>query len=183
MVRWCGCCELVVVGGLRVGVVGGASVHPSGQCDERRPAGRTMPHSAVPIAEAAAGHATALLGVVTHAANNFKAVVVSEDGTSTTRVLRDSTDKPKAKRVLATPPAPPPATTLTAPAKTEVTVAPWRPPAPAALAKRRRAETDAEALAASVERIGSSMSSRSHALTGKQRLAALASRVASNSQQ
>jgi len=133
-------------------------------------------------AEAAAGHATALLGVVTHAANNFKEVVVSEDGTSTTRVLRDSTDKPKAKRVLATPPAPLPATSQSAPAKTEVAVAPWRPPAPATQAKRRRVEADAEALAASVERIGSSMSSRSHVLTGKQRLAALAGRVASNSQ-
>ena len=130
-------------------------------------------------AEAAAGHAAALLGVVTHAANNFTEVETHEDGTTSKRILRDSVGKPKAKRARAEVVCRPHPATATMPSPTtHVSVAPWRPPSATTLAKKRRVETDAVALAASIERIGSGMTGRSHGLTGKQRLDALSSRLA-----
>ena len=135
-------------------------------------------------AEAAAGHAAALLGVVTHAANNFTEVETHEDGTTSKRILRDSVDKPKAKRARAEVVSRPHSAAAAMPSltSTHVSVAPWRPPSATTLAKKRRVETEAGALAASIERIGSGMTGRSHGLTGKRRLHALASRLAGRQQ-
>ena len=85
-------------------------------------------------------------------------------------------------RLSADRPPPSAAAAMLAPTSTHVSVAPWRPPSATTLAKRRRLETDAVALAASIERIGSGMTGRSHGLTGKQRLDAVASRLAGRQQ-
>ena len=47
--------------------------------------------------DAACAHAAALLGIVTHAANNHKTVTYDEEGKVRTTIQRDSTDKPKKK--------------------------------------------------------------------------------------
>ncbi len=53
----------------------------------------------VESAEAAAAHAACLLGVVTHAANNHSSCVPGDGGSSATKMLRDCTDMPRARRV------------------------------------------------------------------------------------
>ena len=124
-------------------------------------------------AEAAAAHAACLLGVVTHAANNYVEVTVQADGEVTKRTLRDSTDRPRKKRAVSAPPAP-----CEKPAKSKVAatpappVAPWKPPSGNTLVKREEAAT----LARRVDEIGSSLT-RSASLSGKARLDLLAARV------
>ena len=66
----------------------------------------------VKSAKAAARHALALLGQVTHKANNHEVKELDENGKVITRVLRDSVDKPKAvaKKKAVKHPVPPAAT-------------------------------------------------------------------------
>jgi hypothetical protein len=131
-------------------------------------------------AEVAAGHAAALLGVVTHAANNHTDVELLDDGTTRSRVLRDSVDKPKVDPAppsgASAPAAAAPATAAQPCARSEV--APWRAPTAAGLARRRRADVEATALAACVERIGSGLTARPRALSGTERIVAIAARLA-----
>ena len=54
-------------------------------------------------ADAAAGHAAGLLGIVTHVANNFEVCETRETGTVSRKVLRDSSDRPRAKRLQSVP--------------------------------------------------------------------------------
>ena len=131
-------------------------------------------------AEAAAGHAAALLGVVTHAANNHVRFELNDDGSTSRKVMRDSVDRPRHSRASArdTGLPQPAATTRATTASTCPSVAPWKPPSAAALARRQVAIAAEEALTASVLRIGNSMTQRSHQLTGRQRLEAVAARVA-----
>ncbi len=81
---------------------------------------------------AAVRHAAKLLARVTHASNNHAVTVTAEDGTSVSKVVRDSVDKPRAKqkqKAVGPPPLPPPP----AP-KPERQVTAWAPPR--AVAKR-----------------------------------------------
>ena len=86
--------------------------------------------------DAATLHAAALLGTVTHCANNHRITEMGDGGALTTRVVRDSVDKPRFKRVAATqaqPATPAPslaatAPTCRAPARTVMEPAPWREP-------------------------------------------------------
>ena len=95
----------------------------------------------LPSAVAASAHAACLLGVVTHKANNLEVSSTNAVGKTVTRTLRDSTERPKAKRTSSEPPpvakavAPP---TRPPPAAAKK-VAPWRPPSAATLAKREAA--------------------------------------------
>ena len=95
-------------------------------------------------AVAAVRHAATLLARVTHIANNHVVVSADEPGNSTSKKVRDSVDKPRARCGASTVgpllrPAPPP------PAVQRV-VRPWTPPAPAsgrrpsAAAAQRQAE-------------------------------------------
>ena len=108
--------------------------------------------------EAATSHAAALLGIVTHAANNHKIKVTNEQGQEVVRTVRDSVDKPKGKR-------PPPAKAAQAPvaAAKQPAVhkepAPWRPPRTVSAATRER-RAQHEALDRRVEAIGSSLRRR-----------------------
>ena len=56
-------------------------------------------------AEAASAHAACLLGIVTFAANNCIEETCNADGTIARKVLRDSADRPRAKRARSAPPA------------------------------------------------------------------------------
>ncbi len=115
----------------------------------------------LPSAEAAAAHATCLLGIVTHRANNHEVTTTDKDGRTLAKTLRDSTDRPKAKRATSEPPAvvkdaaPPPRQAPAVPRPT----APWKPPSAAVLAKREGEAT----LARRVSEIGSSLRSSSAA--------------------
>jgi hypothetical protein len=94
--------------------------------------------------DAAAAHAAALLGIVTHAANNHKVLEVDEHGNQVTRTKRDSTAKPRqtrAPRTLAelTPEVAPRAHSM--PPKASV---PWQPARkPSAVARMRHEQDDA----------------------------------------
>jgi hypothetical protein len=128
--------------------------------------------------EAAAAHAACLLGIVTHAASNHQVVTLSDDGSTATRVLRDSTDKPKAKRALSTPLPQPKLKALPAPSSVQgAPVAAWRPPTAQAAARKQLLTESREALARRVEEVGSSLLPRTSGLSAKQRLELLAQRV------
>jgi len=79
---------------------------------------------------AAVRHAAKSLARVTHAANNHTITVTAEDGTVTSKVVRDSVDKPRAKK------EPPVAGTISLPSqpppKPERQVAAWVPTRPTA---------------------------------------------------
>ena len=124
-------------------------------------------------ADAAAGHAAGLLGTITHAANNFEVCDIDEHGAVSRKVLRDSSDRPRAKRSQSVP-APckvrgRDAAPWTAAVKT---VRPWQPPSASALSAAQRASS----LQRRVAEIGAGLSA-SAGDTGRQRLAALAERV------
>ena len=133
--------------------------------------------------EAASAHAACLLGLVTHAANNHREVTQNEDGSTTTRKLRDSSDKPKSKRALSAPLPQPKAKARPASASVQnAPVAAWRPPTPQAAARRQQLAESKEALARRVEEVGSSLAPRTSGVSGKQRLALLAQRVRDKAQ-
>ena len=129
--------------------------------------------------EAAAAHASCLLGIVTHAANNHRVDMPNDDGSTTTRMVRDSSGKPKSKRALSTP-LPQPKLEARLPASSSVQgapVAPWKPPTAKAAARKRQLTESKEALARRVEEVGSSLAPRTSGVSGRQRLALLAQRV------
>ena len=111
--------------------------------------------------DAATAHAAALLGTVTHCANNHRITEIGDGGAVVTRVVRDSVDKPRFKRVAkpkaqVAAPAPPPiaaAPTSRMPARTARETGPWHEPrttSAATLAKREQVG----ALARRVQEIG-----------------------------
>ena len=128
----------------------------------------------LPSAEAAAAHATCLLGIVTHSANNHVVTTMDTDGRTFTKTLRDSTGRPKAKRAASEPPAV--VQVATPPLKQAPAVprptAPWRPPSAAVLAKR----AEEAKLARRVSEIGSSLRPSS-AAPAKLRTAQLLARI------
>ena len=119
---------------------------------------------------------------MTHAANNHRIHVTADDGTVSTKVVRDSTDKPTGKRatkaVLA--PLPPPPVPRDAKA-----VTPWTPPvtrtgrrssSSATAYNRRAADSEEVRLMARVQEIGCRLRPSS-AAPASERLRALRSRV------
>ncbi len=124
-------------------------------------------------ADAATGHAAGLLGIVTHAANNFEVCETDGSGKEVRKTVRDSSDRPRAKRALS---APAPCKQLgrgTVPkAAVERAVRPWRPPSALAL----DAVQNASSLQRRVAEIGAGLSASAGA-TGKQRLEAVAERL------
>ena len=123
-------------------------------------------------ADAAVSHSACLLGVVTHAANNFRSQVTLEGGQEVTKVLRDSSDKPRTKRATSSPPVlTPKAASLSKPASV-APVAAWKPLSAAAAARREVLQQAKRR----VEEIGSS-STRAAPEAGSVRLARLAARV------
>ena len=124
-------------------------------------------------AEAATAHAACLLGVVTHAANNHVRTETDEFGQTSTKILRDSVDKPKTKRASSAPPVQTKAVP-SAPKELVVprTVLPWRPPSAATLSRRELAAT----LERRVEAIGASLRATSGA-PATERMAQLAERI------
>ncbi len=127
----------------------------------------------VPSAEAAAGHAAGLLGIVTHAANNFEVCETDVNGKVVRKIIRDSSDRPRAKRALSVP-APCKQQRGGAVPKDAVvkTVRPWKPPSAAAL----NAIQCASLLQRRVAEIGAGSTATTGA-TGRQRLDAVAERV------
>ena len=121
--------------------------------------------------EAATNHAAALLGIVTHAANNHMVTFVDEDGQSKQQIQRDSVDKPKDKRYKV-PGNEPMAMQPEQPAPASASQEPSTP-RPPALWKQPRQETPGtrerkrqrEALSNRVDAIGASLrpSSSAHA--------------------
>jgi len=116
---------------------------------------RCAPEFVVELAaglDAATAHAAALLGIVTHAANNHKVTEVGDGGAIITRIARDSVDKPQHKRAAvpmthsvapSQPPVAAPAVdTSSKPAMTPKEPSPWREPratSAATLANREQA--------------------------------------------
>ena len=124
-------------------------------------------------ADTATAHAACLLGVVTHAANNHVHTVTDDCGTTSTKVLRDSVDKPRAKRACSAPPVQ--AMAAACATRQQVaprTVLPWRPPSAATLYRREQAAT----LERRVEAIGASLRTTS-AAPAAERMAQLAERI------
>ena len=107
--------------------------------------------------DAACAHAAALLGIVTHAANNHKTVTYDEEGKVRTTIQRDSTDKPKKK---VGPPNGRKREQVTAkevkPTRSTSTPAPWREPAPVSAAKNYKNEQQ-QCLDRRVAEIGASL--------------------------
>ncbi len=134
--------------------------------------------------EAASAHAACLLGIVMHAANNHQEIARNDDGSTTTKLVRDSSDKPKSKRALSAP-LPQPKFKARLPASSSVEGAPvaaWKPPTPQAAARKRQLTESKEALARRVEEVGSSLAPRTSGLSGKQRLVLFAQRVRAKAQ-
>ena len=133
--------------------------------------------------DAATLHAAALLGTVTHCANNHSITEMGDGGALTTRVVRDSVDKPRFKRVAApqaqtATPAPSRAAaapTCRAPARTVMEPAPWREPRTTSAATLSRREI-AATLERRVEAIGASLRATSGA-PAAERMAQMAERI------
>ena len=124
--------------------------------------------------DAAAAHAAALLGIVTHSANNHRTCEVDHTGKVVYQIRRDSVDKPKSKRepiATSRPPPPPPMPKKILPPKQ---AAPWKPPRPEAAGARNRRE-QMEATARCVQDIGSTM--RPSASEGASALATVHARI------
>ena len=134
--------------------------------------------------EAASAHAACLLGIVMHAANNHRVVTLNDDGSTTTKVVRDSSDKPKSKRALSAPlPQPKLKARMSASSSVQgAPVAAWKPPTPQAAARKRQLTESEEALERRVEEVGSSLAPRTSGMSGMQRLALLAQRVRAKAQ-
>ena len=135
-------------------------------------------------ADAAAAHAACLLGIVTHAANNFRSPSNIDGGGNTTTVSRDSVDRPRGVSSCAQTRAgscpPPTATTLPLPSTTSVasrSVAPWRAPTPQIHANRLRKAASDCALVRRVEEIGAQLKPSTTKAPAASRLHALAERI------
>jgi hypothetical protein len=129
---------------------------------------RCAPEFVVELAaglDAATAHAAALLGIVTHAANNHKVTEVGDGGAIITRIARDSVDKPQHKRAAVPTPrvSPVPSVgptaavpTCGAPARAVKEPAPWREPK-ATAAATLDGRKQVAALARRVQDIGDSL--------------------------
>ena len=128
-------------------------------------------------ADAASAHAACLLGVVTHAANNFQSCVLNEGGASVTTISRDSTDRPRhlagSRSHSAVPVLRGPCSSSSA----LLSVLPWRAPTPQVTANRLRRAASDSALVRRVEEIGARLSPSLSKPPASERLAALALRV------
>ena len=130
---------------------------------------------------AAVRHAAKLLGRVTHLANHYTVEVVADDGTVTTKTVRDSADKPKVQqppRVVGPKPLPVPS-----PERPARVVAPWKPPchrgnsSGAALAHQKRVrEEEEQHLQRRIAEVGA-LQQASSSNSATERLAALRARV------
>ena len=124
--------------------------------------------------DAAAAHAAALLGIVTHAANNHRTCEVDHTGMVVYQFRRDSVDKPKSKRgpaATSKPPLPPPLPKKVIPPKQATA---WRPTRPETAGARDRRE-QVEATTRRVQVIGSSL--RPSACEGASALATVRARI------
>ncbi len=122
--------------------------------------------------DAAAAHAAALLGLVTHAANNHKVTEVDELGNLVTRTKRDSTAKPKQRRTAVAGLAVAPAAAPRAQSVPPRASVPWRPPRKESAAAREQRE-QRDTTSRRVQEIGDSLRPRAGAPT----LAAIQQRI------
>jgi len=125
-------------------------------------------------------HSARRLGAVTFEANNHRVTVVDEDGNSSTKVLRDSQDKPRQAAVANSSRAQNLKPAL--PAKVRKPVAPWTPdiepraPQSRRRWKQREAELERERLCTRVQEIGSRLRPSANR-PASERLAELKARV------
>ena len=128
-------------------------------------------------AEAASAHAACLLGMVTFAANNCVEVVINEDGTTSSKVVRDSQDKPKFERTSSAPPTVARSTAAPPSALQAAGVRAWRPPSARTAAMRQHSDEARELLTRRVQDIGAALRERTTEASGSQRLSELRARV------
>ena len=112
--------------------------------------------------DVATAHAAALLGLVTHAANNHKVTEHDEHGNLVMRVKRDSIDKPKSTRSAAVAKVPAPAVVPRARSEPPRAYVPWRPPVKESAAAREQREQQ-DATNRRVQGIGDSLQPRADA--------------------
>ena len=134
----------------------------------------------VESAAPAVRHAAALLGKVTHVANNWTVEVVEPDGQLRRRVLRDADPAPRRQRKeQSDPSAPPPPRQPPRSASCPLPRA-WAQPRPQSAARLHSAWVRSEMqerLRQRVAEVGTSLSPASSVLTGAERLAALRLRI------
>ena len=131
--------------------------------------------------DAASAYAAALLGVVTHAANNHNVTEVDEAGNLVTRTKRDSMAKPGHKRPQGPRPMPAPPAPARAQSAAPKLCAPWRPPKEETAAARKRREQQ-EAVNRRVEAIGCSLRPRPGTPTLSAVQERIRARIAANSE-
>lgn len=122
--------------------------------------------------EAATVYAAALLGVVTHAANNCVVEEMDEGGKLVTRTRRDSVEKPKEKRTRKELMSAHPVATAVPATRAPKVAAPWKPARKVKAATRERLAQE-EATARRVAQIGLSLSAGS----SRDRLATVRERI------
>ena len=128
-------------------------------------------------AKCAVKHSASLLGRVTHEANHHPTVVVGPDGQATTRICRDSVDRPRIVQDRAARKIPQPAKP---PRPEPKAVKPWQPP----LSRRRQPSraaasrlADAAQVHRRVQEIGQTLHAPASGLSASERLLALRHRV------
>ena len=135
-------------------------------------------------ADAAAAHAACLLGIVTHAANNFRAPMDTDGGGDVIRIIRDSVDRPRGTQPSehARADSCPPGASVAAPGTTTTSsppppIAPWRAPTPQVHANRLHKSASERALVRRVEEIGAQLLPSRNKTSASERLNALAARI------